>query len=160
MGTRAGERGRSVYFAIARLNRGASLAIYMIHFRIIGAIWVLSCLPPAVKLPFDLWAAAVGRPTSFGDTAHGAAFWISQALVEASFIFVAWMGIGLWRRRNWAVVSSRFVAMITMIVCLWFVIFQGRQHGIQPYAACWFGVAFALYTFAVAWKVRPSPQAA
>ena len=101
------------------------LSMRMIHFRIIGAIWLLSCLVPAVTHPFELWAVATGRPNSIVGGPHGTVFWISQILIEASFLFVLWMGIGLFRRRHWAVVSSRFVAVITVIVCLWFNYLSG-----------------------------------
>ena len=73
----------------------------MIHFRIIGSVWLVTGLVSAAKLPIDLWAT----PTN----SHEVLFWISQLLVEAWFVLILAMGWGLLRLRRWAAVCGRLV---------------------------------------------------
>src|SRR5947207_15600425 len=54
----------------------------MIHFRIVGCIWLISGLISAMKFPSELWS--MGTDQQYGITTgfHGTLFWISLFLVE------------------------------------------------------------------------------
>ena len=119
----------------------------MIHFRIIGSVWLVTGLVSAAKLPIDLWAT----PTN----SHEVLFWISQLLVEAWFVLILAMGWGLLRLRRWAAVCGRLVGVISLGVCFWFILSQGLDHGPEPYVAIWFGVALSGYTIFTVWRFRP-----
>jgi hypothetical protein len=127
----------------------------MIHFRIIGSIWLVSGLIPAVKLAPELWLLATQRQygTSTGD--HGAQLWITELLVEASFLLIMIIGWGLIRLRRWAAVAGRFWGVISLVICLWFILTQGTTHGPEPYVAIWCGVALSAYTIVALWRLRP-----
>jgi len=60
----------------------------MINLRIIGSIWMVSSLVPAVKLAIELWSLATHQPTGLATDIEGVGFWISQFLVEASFLLI------------------------------------------------------------------------
>jgi len=124
----------------------------MIHFRIIGLVWLFAGLFNAGKFPLDLWA----MPTN----SHGVLFWISQFLVEARFVLILVMGWGLIRLRHWAAVCGRLVGVISLGVCCWFILSQGLDHGPEPYVAIWCGVALSGYTIFSVWRFRPYDQAA
>jgi hypothetical protein len=81
-------------------------------------------------------------------------FWISQLLVEASFVLIALTGLGLFCLRRWALVAGAFLGIISLAVCVWFILTQGLQHGPQPYVAIWCGVALSLYTMFGVWRFR------
>ena len=127
----------------------------MIHFRIIGAIWLVSCLIPAVKLPFDLWSLTTQHQYGLSTDGHGVMFWISQFLVEVSFLLIMIIGWGLIRLRRWAALAGRFLGVVSLLVCVWFILTQGMQHGPEPYVAIWCGVALSAYTIFAVWRFRP-----
>jgi hypothetical protein len=118
----------------------------MIHFRVIGAVWLLVGLVSAVKLPMDLWKTASGS---------GALFWTSQFLVEGFFVLLLVMGWGLLRLRHWAAMCARVIGLISLGVCFWFITTQGMEHGREPYVAIWCGVVISAYTLFTVWKFRP-----
>ncbi len=124
----------------------------MIHFRIIGSVWLVAGLVSAAKLPIDLWAT----PTN----SHEVLFWISQLLVEAWFVLILVMGWGLLRLRRWAAVCGRGVGVISLGVCFWFILSQGLGHGPEPYVAIWCGVALSGYTIFTVWRFRPYDRVA
>ena len=127
----------------------------MIHFRIIGSIWLVSCLVPAVKLPFDLWSLATQHQYGLSSDGHGVMFWISQFLVEVSFLLIMIIVWGLIRLRRWAALAGRFLGVVSLLVCVWFILTQGMQHGPEPYVAIWCGVALSAYTIFAVWRFRP-----
>jgi cell division protein FtsW (lipid II flippase) len=127
----------------------------MIHFRIIGSIWLVSCLVPAVKLALELCSLATKRPYGPLTDDHGAQFWITQLLVEVSFLLIMLIGWGLIRLRRWAAVGGKFLGVISLLVCLWFILTQGMQHGPEPYVAIWCGVALSAYTLFAVWRFSP-----
>ena len=127
----------------------------MIHFRIIGSIWLVCCVVPAVKFPIDLWSMTTHHQHGLSTDVHGVLFWISQFLVEVSFLLILMIGWGLLRLRRWAAIGARFVGVISLVVCLWFILTQGLEHGPEPYAAIWFGVALSAYTIFAVWRFRP-----
>jgi len=127
----------------------------MIHFRIIGSIWLVSCLVPAVKLALDLWSLATQHPNGPPTQDHGVPFWFSQFLVEISLMLIMLMGWGLIRLRHWAAVAGRFWGVISLLICLWFILTQGTKHGPEPYVAIWCGVALSAYTVFALWRFRP-----
>jgi hypothetical protein len=127
----------------------------MIHFRIVGSIWLVCCFVPAVKFPIDLWSMTTHNQHGLSIDFHGVLFWISQFLVEMSFLLILIIASGLLRLRRWAAVGARFVGVISLVVCLWFILTQGMEHGPEPYAAIWFGVALSAYTIFVVWRFRP-----
>jgi hypothetical protein len=127
----------------------------MIHFRIIGSIWLVSCLVPAVQLALELWSVATGHPSGPSVEDHGVQFWTSQILVEVSFLLIMVIGWGLIRLRRWAAVAGRFWGVISLLICFWFILTQGTQHGPEPYMAIWCGVALSAYTLFAVWRFRP-----
>jgi len=100
----------------------------MIHFRIIGSIWLVCCFVPAVKFPIDLWSMTTHHQHGLSTDAHGVLFWIFQFFVEVSFLLILIIGWGLLRLRRWAAVGARFVGVIALVVCLWFILTQGVEH--------------------------------
>jgi hypothetical protein len=140
-----------------RLRISCSFGGYegMIHFRIIGGIWLVSCLVAAAKLPFDLWSMATRHQYGFSTDDHGGLFWISQFLVEVSFLVIMIIGWGLIRLRRWAAVAGLFWGIIALLICLWFILTQGTKHGPEPYAAIWCGVALSAYTIFALWRFKP-----
>ena len=127
----------------------------MIHFRIIGSIWLVSCLVPAVKLPLELWSLATPNSNGLATEVHGVLFWVSQFLVEVSFLLILLIGWGLIRLRRWAAVGGKFLGVISLLVCLWFILTQGMEHGPEPYVGIWCGVALSAYTLFAVWRFRP-----
>ena len=127
----------------------------MIHFRIVGCIWLISGLISAMKFPSELWS--MGTDQQYGITTgfHGTLFWISQFLVEPSFLLILLIGWGLIRLRRWAAVGGRFLGVISLLVCLWFILTQGLEHGPEPYVAICCAVAFSAYTLFAVWRFRP-----
>src|SRR5438552_17833094 len=105
----------------------------MIHFRIVGSIWLISGLVSAVKFPFELWSMATDQQYGITTGFYGALFWISKFLVEVSFLLILLIGWGLLRLRRWAAVGGRFLGVISLLVCLWFILTQGTEHGPEPY---------------------------
>src|SRR5437660_1858464 len=86
---------------------------------------------------------------------HGLLFWIFQFLVEISFLLILLIGWGLIRLRRWAAVGGKFLGVISLLVCLWFILTQGMEHGPEPYVAIWCGVALSVYTLFAVWRFRP-----
>ncbi|PYJ02229.1 MAG: hypothetical protein DME25_16590 [Verrucomicrobia bacterium] len=127
----------------------------MIHFRIIGSVWLVSCLVPAVKLGFELWSRATQHQYGPSTEEHGVQFWITQLLVEVSFVLIMIIGWGLIRLRRWAAATGRVWGVISLVVCLWFILTQGTKHGPEPYVAIWCGLALSAYTILALWKFRP-----
>src|SRR5438309_1101338 len=134
----------------------------MIHFRIIGSIWLISGLVSAVKFPFELWSMATDQQYGITTGFYGALFWISKFLVEVSFLLILLIGWGLLRLQRWAAVGGRFLGVISLLVCLWFILTQGMEHGPEPYVGIWCLVALSAYTIFAVWSFRPydrSPKA-
>jgi hypothetical protein len=127
----------------------------MIHFRIIGSIWLVSTLVPTIKLAIELWSLARTHQYGPSTDAHGAQFWIAQLLVEVTFLLIMLVGWGLIRLRRWAAVAGRFWGVLALLVCVWFILTQGMKHGAEPYVAIWCGVALSAYTIFAVWRFRP-----
>ena len=121
---------------------------------------MISSIVPGVKLGIELCSLATQRQSGSTTDAQGAGFWISQLLVEASFFLIMVTGWGLFRLRRWAVIPGGFLAVISLLVCVWFILTQGMQHGPEPYVAIWCGVALSLYTVFGVWKLRSHNQLA
>src|SRR5262245_15610032 len=100
----------------------------MARFKIIGAIWFLICIGPALTFPPRVWSMAADTHNRIASDSNGVLFWLSQILTEAFFILVVLMGLGLFRRQRWAAICGRFVAVIAALVSLWFLGSQGLQH--------------------------------
>ena len=132
----------------------------MINLRIIGSIWMVSSLVSAVKLAIELWSLATHHPEGLANDSEGVGFWISQLLVESSFLLILITGWGLFCLRRWAVVAGGFLGVIALLVCVWFILTQGMQHGPEPYVAIWCGVALSVYTMVGVWRFRRHDQLA
>ena len=132
----------------------------MINLRIIGSIWMVSSLVPAVKHAIELWSLATHHLAGLATDTEGVGFWISQLLVEASFLLILLTGWGLFCFRRWAVVAGGFLGVISLLVCVWFILKQGMQHGPEPYVAIWCGVALSVYTMVGVWRFRRHDQLA
>jgi hypothetical protein len=130
----------------------------MVNLKIIGSIWVISSLVPAVNLAIELWSLATHQPTAVATDTAGVGFWISQLLVEAAFLLILLIGWGLFCLRRWAAVAGGFLGVISLLVCVWFILTQGTQHGPEPYVAIWCGVALSVYTLFGVWKLRRRNQ--
>jgi hypothetical protein len=124
----------------------------MIHLRIIGSIWMVSSIVPAVKLAIELWSLAARQPPGATADTQGVGFWTSQVLVEISFLLVLLTGWGLFRLRRWSVAAGGFLGVISLAICAWFILTQGTQHGPEPYVAIWCGVALSVYTIFGVWR--------
>src|SRR2546429_322681 len=72
----------------------------MIHFRIIGSIWLISGLFSAVKFPFELWSMATDQQYGITTGFYGALFSISKLLVEVSFLLILLIGWSLLRNQQ------------------------------------------------------------
>jgi len=127
----------------------------MIHFRIIGSIWLVCCFVPAVKVALELWSLATQHQSGLSTDDHGVQFWITQFLTEVSFLLIMLIGWGLIRLRRWAAVAGCFWGVISLLICVWFILTQGMKHGPEPYMAIWCGVALSAYTLFALWKFRP-----
>ena len=132
----------------------------MINLRIIGSIWIVSSIIPAVQLAIELWSLATHQSHEPTTDAQGARFWISQLSVEAAFVLIALTGWGLLRLRRWAAIPGGFLGVISLVVCVWFILTQGLKHGPEPYVAIWCGVALSVYTLFGVWRFRRHNQRA
>jgi hypothetical protein len=132
----------------------------MMNLRIIGSIWMVSSLVPAVKLAIELWSRATHQPAGLATDTEGVGFWISQLLVEVSFVLILLAGWGLFCLRRWALVAGGFLGVVSLLVCVWFILTQGMQHGPEPYVAIWCGVALSVYTIFGVWGFRRHNQLA
>ncbi len=103
----------------------------------------------------DQWSLAMQHSSGLSTDAHGLLFWFSQFLVEVSFLLVLIIAWGLIRLRRWAAVGAKFLGVISLLVCLWFILTQGMQHGPEPYVAIWCGVALSAYTLFAVWRFSP-----
>src|SRR5438046_8791622 len=103
----------------------------MIHFRIIGSIWLISGLVSAVKFPFELWSMATDQQYGITTGFYGALFWISKFLVEVSFLLILLIGWGLLRLQRWAAVGGRFVGVISLLGCIWLLLTPAMVHGVR-----------------------------
>jgi hypothetical protein len=130
----------------------------MINLRIIGSIWIVSSIVQAVQLAIELWSLATQQPHAPTTDAQGVGFWISQLLVEIAFLLIALTGLGLLLLRRWAVVAGGFLGVISLVVCVWFIVTQGMQHGTAPYVAIWCGVVLSVYTIFGVWRFRRHNQ--
>jgi hypothetical protein len=107
---------------------------------------MISSIVPGVQLAIELWSLATQRPHESATDAQGAGFWISQLLVELAFLLIALTGWGLLRLRRWAAIPGAILGVLSLVVCVWFILTQGMRHGPQPYVAIWCGVALSVYT--------------
>lgn len=124
------------------------------NLKIVGVIWMVSAVIPAVKRGIELWLVATHQPNALTTEPQGVGFWIAQFLVEVSFALILLTGWGLFRLRRWAVVAGGFLGVISLVVCVWFILTQGMQHGPEPYVAIWCGVALSFCTMFGVWKFR------
>jgi hypothetical protein len=128
----------------------------MMHLRIIGSLWLVSAFVPAVKLAIELWSLVTQPPIA----PLGTEFCISQLLVETSFLVIILIGYSLWRPHRWALIAAAILGFISLLVCIWFILSQGMDHGPEPFVAIWCGVALSLYTLFGVWRfgVRSGPS--
>jgi hypothetical protein len=122
--------------------------------RIIGAIWIISAVVPAVQLGIELHSLATHPTHEPAAEAQGTEFWISQLLVEVAFLLITITGWGLLFLRRWAVVAGGILGVVSLLVCVWFIVTQGREHGTAPYVAIWCGVALSVYIIIGVWRLR------
>ena len=130
----------------------------MINVRIIGSIWIVSSIVPAVGLALELWSVATQQSHVAMTDTQGVGFWTSQLLVEVAFLLIILTGWGLLRLRRWAVAAGGFLGVVSLLVCTWFILTQGMQHGPEPYVAIWCGVALSVYTIFGVWRLRRQNQ--
>jgi hypothetical protein len=128
----------------------------MIHLRIIGCIWIVSAAVSAANRTFELYLFATHQPSPFAPDAQGLGLWLPQILVEISFLLIILTGWGLFRRRRWALGAGGVLGVMSLLICIWFILTQGMQHGPEPYVAIWCGVALSLYTIFGVWRFKPS----
>ena len=132
----------------------------MINLRIIGSIWIVSSIVPAVKLALELSSLATRHSSVPISDAQGVGFWTSQLLVEVAFLLILLTGWGLLGLRRWSVAAGGFLGVVSLLVCIWFILTQGMQHGAEPYVAIWCGVALSGYTIFGVWRFRRQNQLA
>jgi hypothetical protein len=126
----------------------------MINLRIIGSIWIISAIAPAIQLAIELWSLATHHPSALTPDAQGAAFWITQIFVQVAFLLIVVTGVGMILLRRWAVLAGGILGVISLLVCLWFIATQGMQQGKEPYVVIWCGVVLSLYTIFGVWRFR------
>jgi hypothetical protein len=132
----------------------------MIHLRIIGFLWLISGLLPALKHPMNVWSLATHPEYQIGLGPLGIGFWVTQLFVELSFLLIMLIGLGLICLRRRAVVAGGILGVISLLACVWFILTQGMKQGPQPYVAIWCGVALSIYTIFSIWKFRHHHQLA
>lgn len=126
----------------------------MIHLRVIGIMWLISGLFPALKHPVNVWTLATHPEYRIGADPLGAGFWVTQVLVEISFLLIMLIGLGLICLRRRAVFAAGFLGIFALLTCVWFILTQGMKHGPEPYVAIWCGVALSVYTILSVWNYR------
>jgi len=124
----------------------------MIHLRIIGSLWLISSLVPALKHPIELRMLATHPEYRIGSDPPGVGFWVAQLSVKVSFLLIMLIGWGLICLRRRAVAAGGFLGVISLLICAWFIVTQGTKHGPEPYVAIWRGVALSVYTLYGVWR--------
>jgi hypothetical protein len=128
----------------------------MLHFKIIGLIWLLLSLIAAMVFAPELWSMATDHKYGFGTGFHDTGFWVSQFFVEGFLVVGVLVGLGLFRLRRWAAISTRITAVLLLLYCAAFLVMGEFIH----YHVGWliaglFGVVFAAYSLFVVWRFRP-----
>jgi len=100
----------------------------MLHFKIIGVIWlVVSVLAAAVFAP-ELWSMASDQKYGLGTRFHDTGFWVSQFFVEGFLLTGVLVGVGLLRLRRWAAICTRVAAVLLLLYCLAFLLMGEFIH--------------------------------
>ncbi|HEV2394148.1 MAG TPA: hypothetical protein VG146_17485 [Verrucomicrobiae bacterium] len=130
----------------------------MLHFRIIGVIWLILSLAGAAVFAPQLWLMAADHKYGLGSGFNGAGFWVSQFLAEGFLIAGAVLGFGLIRLRRWAALCTRVAAVLLLLYCLAFVTMAGFAMAFE--LAGLFGLLFAGYSLFVVWRFTPCGRTA
>jgi len=133
----------------------------MLHFKIIGAIWLGLCVIAAAVFAPELWSMATDQKYGLGTGFHDTGFWVSQFFVEGFLLIGVLLGFGLFRFKRWAAICTRITAVLLLLYCLAFLLMGEFIH----YHFAWliaglFGLVFASYSLFVVWRFRPYDRAA
>jgi hypothetical protein len=105
----------------------------MIHLRIIGFLWLISGLLPALKHPMNVWSLATHPEYQIGLGPLGIGFWVTQLFVELSFLLIMLIGLGLICLRRRAVVAGGILGVISLLVC---VVYPDPRDEARATAVC------------------------
>src|ERR1043166_7795134 len=97
-------------------------ATHMLHFKIIGVIWLVLCLGATAVFAPQLWSMAMDGRYGIASDFHDVAFWISQFFAELFLLAGAMLVFGLFRLRRWAAICTRITAVLLLVYCLSFVL--------------------------------------
>jgi hypothetical protein len=127
----------------------------MLHFRIIGVIWlVLSLAGAAFFLP-ELWSMATDQKYGLGSGFHGGGFWVSQFFVEGFLVAGAVTGFGLFRFRRWAATCTRVLTVLLLLYCLALLVMAEFPFTFEM--AALFGLILSGYSLFVVCRFKPMP---
>jgi hypothetical protein len=135
-------------FALLTFSKGI-----MLHFRIVGAVWLTLCLIAAAVLGVGLLSMASNQQYGFGTGFYDLGFWISEFSAEGFLLVGALLGVGLLRLKRWAAIGTRVTAFLLLLYCLSFALMSDFVLA-WLIAGC-FGFAFSAYSLFVVWKFRP-----
>jgi hypothetical protein len=112
----------------------------MIHYRVIGSLWLLFG-----TIGFVITAVECVRLLQMdGINIYGAM--ASTLLVSGFCALAVTMAIGLIRDRAWSRLLARVVAVLLMLYCLSFILMVALEFGSVAFMTAWLGVIFGGYT--------------
>ena len=129
----------------------------MLHFKSIGVVWLVLCVPAAAFFAPQLWTMVTDKQAGIASEFNDVGFWILQFFVELFLLAGAILGFGLFRLRRWAAIGTRITATLLLLYCLSFVLMS--HFGIAWLVAGILGFAFATYSLFVVCRFRPYDHA-
>jgi len=134
---------------------------HMLHFRIIGLIWMALSLTALTARDPKLWVIVADPKYEIRADFQSLAFWALEFFVMGFLLLGATAGVGLFRLKRWAAICTRMTGGLLLLYCLSILLMDEYTHShIIWLAASLFGVAFASYTLFIVWRFRPYDRAA
>ena len=122
---------------------------HMIHYRIIGMIWLLFGVVGVVLCVHECL-----RLLQMGELLEDNA--VVSCYIGFGFCALAAMtSIGILRAKAWARFIMSTVAILLGLYLFSFLAMVGLEFGVLDYALSWFGIAFVAYTLTVIRRFRP-----
>ncbi len=130
----------------------------MLHFKIIGLIWLALSVAAAAVFAPQLWDMAADSQHGFGSGFHDAGFWRAQFFADLFLLAGAVVGFGLFRLKRWAAFCMRITGSLLLLYCLSFVLMSRFP---MPWPVLGLaGLAFAAYSLFVVFRFRPYDEVA
>jgi hypothetical protein len=121
----------------------------MIHYRIIGSIWLLfGVIGLALGVLECLRILHMGLSMTDGE-------FVSTFIGSGFCAFAAATAVGLFRASRWGRIVVSILAVLLGLYLLSFLAMVGLGFGPLAYAASWLGLAFVAYTLTVIRMIRP-----